>query len=59
MNATYFFRAVKIKIRVVSTESAFNLYGLKDEVPDFKRCRRTILEEINDSSSSASSDLLI
>jgi len=32
-------------------ESAFNLYGLKDEVSDFKRCRRTILEEINDSSS--------
>lgn len=32
-------------------ESAFNLYGLKEVVADFKRCRRTILEEINDSSS--------
>lgn len=32
-------------------ESSFNLYGLKEEVKDFKRSRRTILEEINDSSS--------
>jgi len=31
-------------------ESAFNLYGLKDEVKNFKYLRRTILEEINDSS---------
>lgn len=32
-------------------ESNFNLYGLKEEVKNFKKHRRTILEEINDSSS--------
>ena len=51
--STHQFEIILVNTRQY-TESSFNLYGLRDEVKNFSKNRRIILEEINDSSSSMS-----